>query len=173
MQQLRARQWGDELESVHDWRLPSSTGVVWTRSGSRAADGSWYYITPNGDLFRWHGRSNVLGAIGRPDQTQILRDKTLNGTFVAKFGRPPEHQVQQRLPRRSAEADRARVEESHDGPRGAGRTRGSRAGRCGRSAHSIRTKSDRGSPAAAPSSVSKARCSDRNRTNTSSGLPTI
>ncbi len=88
LQELRARQWGDKLGlyTTGDYHVNwGGLDEKWLMSN----DQSWYYITPNGDLFRWHGRSNVLGAVGRMIKRDILRDKTLKGTFVAKFGRPP------------------------------------------------------------------------------------
>ena len=88
LQERRARQWGDKLDLFATGDYHYNWGGVdekWLKSANQ----SWYYITPNGDLFRWHGRSNVLGGVGRWLKRTILRDKSLNSTFIAKFGRPP------------------------------------------------------------------------------------
>ncbi len=88
LQNLRARQWGDRLGLYTTGDYHQNWGGL-DEKWLMGEDQSWYYITPNGDLFRWHGRSNVLGAVGRIIKRDIFRDKTLKGTFIAKFGRPP------------------------------------------------------------------------------------
>jgi len=88
LQERRARQWGDKLglyTTGNDHFNWGGLDEKWLKGG----DGSWYYITPNGDLYHWHGRSNVLGAMARMFQRHVLRDNSVAGTFVAKFGRPP------------------------------------------------------------------------------------
>ncbi len=86
----RARETGDHLGLY-------TTGNYYTNWGNldekwlRGADDSWYYITPNGELYRWHGRANVLGAMSRMFQRHILGHKTVHGDHVATFGRPPSH----------------------------------------------------------------------------------
>ena len=88
MESIRGRQWGDQLGlyTTGDYHLNwGGLDEKWLKGN----DDAWYYITPNGDLYRWHGRSNMLGAIGRLVKRNILGDLSLNGTFVAKFGRAP------------------------------------------------------------------------------------
>jgi len=88
LQKRRARQWGDQLGLYTTGNEHFNWGGLeekWLKGNG----GVWYYITPNGDLFRWHGRSNVLGALTRMIKRHVLQDKSVKGTFVAKFGRPP------------------------------------------------------------------------------------
>ncbi len=82
------RQWGDKLGLFTTGNYYFNWGGL-DEKWLKGADDSWYYITPNGDLYHWHGRSNVLGALGRMIKRNLLGDKSLHGTFVAKFGRPP------------------------------------------------------------------------------------
>ncbi|WP_182871121.1 efflux RND transporter permease subunit [Rhodopirellula sp. JC639] len=49
------------------------------------ADGKWYYITPNGHLHRWEGRSNAPAGLVRGIK-RSLGTHELQGTFVAAFG---------------------------------------------------------------------------------------
>ena len=49
----------------------------------------WYFITPQGELYRWNGRSNVLGAVQRSFQRGILGKKTAEGELIAQFGKEP------------------------------------------------------------------------------------
>lgn len=88
LQKRRARQWGDQLglyttgDDHFNW---GGLDEKWLKG----ADGWWYYLTPNGDLFRWHGRANALGGMLRFIKRHILRDKSISGRFMARFGRPP------------------------------------------------------------------------------------
>jgi predicted RND superfamily exporter protein len=84
----RGRQWGDQLglyvtgDYFFNW---GGLNEKWLRGTGH----SWYYITPSGELFRWHGSSNIVGALSRLFQRKVLGDISLNGAFVARFGRPP------------------------------------------------------------------------------------
>lgn len=49
------------------------------------ADGKWFYITPNGHLHRWEGKSNGPAALIRGIKRSMGSDE-LEGTFVAAFG---------------------------------------------------------------------------------------
>ena len=88
LEALRARQWGDQLELYTTGDYHFNWGGLEEKWLKGAGD-AWYYITPHGDLYRWHGRANVLGAIGRLIKRNLLGDRSLNGSFVAKFGRSP------------------------------------------------------------------------------------
>lgn len=48
----------------------------------------WYYILPNGELYRWNGANNVLGASSRAFQRNILDDHSIEGELVTTVGRP-------------------------------------------------------------------------------------
>ena len=59
LQETRARQWGDKLGlyTTDDYHLNwGGLDEKWLKGN----DDAWYYITPNGDLYHWHGRSNML-----------------------------------------------------------------------------------------------------------------
>jgi predicted RND superfamily exporter protein len=84
----RARQLGDEigLFTTGDYHLNwGGRGEKWLR----AADQTWYYITPNGELYHWHGRSNVLGALSRLFKRNVMGNKLVEGEYVDTFGSPP------------------------------------------------------------------------------------
>ncbi|MBM4087911.1 MAG: hypothetical protein FJ276_00560 [Planctomycetes bacterium] len=55
----------------------------------RGADGSWYFVTPNGELYRWRGKSNVLQIAGRLIKRHVFGDKSVRGDLIATFGDPP------------------------------------------------------------------------------------
>ncbi len=83
----KARKIGDELGlyTTGDYHLNwGQLDEKWLRG----ADQAWYYLTPNGDLYRWHGRSNVLGATGRIFQRNLLGRRTVTGEFIATVGQP-------------------------------------------------------------------------------------
>ena len=84
----RARETGDRLGLY-------TTGNYYTNWGNldekwlRGADDCWYYVTPNGELYRWLGRANVLGAMSRFFSRHVLGHTTVHGDHVATFGQPP------------------------------------------------------------------------------------
>ena len=84
----RGRQWGDQLglftagDAYDNW---GGLHEKWLQG----TGGSWYYITPGGEFFRWNGRSNLLGMAGRFFQRKILGNMSLDGTLLARFGRSP------------------------------------------------------------------------------------
>ena len=55
----------------------------WLQDG----DGGYYYVTPNGRLFRWDGGSNIVGAAWRA-LTRATGGFKLEGQFIAAFGNP-------------------------------------------------------------------------------------
>jgi predicted RND superfamily exporter protein len=85
---MRARAKGDELglfttgNYFENW---GGRGEKWLK----AADQSWYFVTPNGELYSWAGRSNVLGLMSRMFSRHVLRKKVVDGKLVETFGRPP------------------------------------------------------------------------------------
>jgi uncharacterized protein len=84
----RARQWGDKLLLYTTGDFHQNWGGL-DEKWLRGADQNWYYVTPVGELYRWHGRSDFLGAIGRMIQRGIRGDRSIRGTLVATFGQPP------------------------------------------------------------------------------------
>jgi predicted RND superfamily exporter protein len=84
----RGRQWGDQLglfcagSSYDDW---GGQKEKWFRGTGE----SWYYITPEGDLFRWNGSTHLLGVLGRAIRRTVLGQRALDGTLMASFGQRP------------------------------------------------------------------------------------
>ncbi|KLU02956.1 integral membrane protein [Rhodopirellula islandica] len=83
---VRARELGEELEllppgqDLTDW---GGEGEKWLAS----ADGTWYYITPEGKLFRWEESLNGPAALIRKVK-KSLGSYELQGQFVTAFGDP-------------------------------------------------------------------------------------
>ncbi len=50
--------------------------------------GQWYYITPDGHLYRWEGAMNAVAGVVRRIQ-RSMGTFELQGTFVTAFGEPP------------------------------------------------------------------------------------
>ncbi|MDE0862224.1 MAG: MMPL family transporter [Rubripirellula sp.] len=83
----RAKQVGNELQLL----LAGSDFYNWGGEEEKwlsTPDGQWYYIKPNGHLYRWDEASNGPAAIGRQIRKSLGNYK-LNGTFVTGFGEPP------------------------------------------------------------------------------------
>jgi predicted RND superfamily exporter protein len=49
----------------------------------------WYFITPEGHLYRWTGRSNMLNWLYRTFRQRVLGQTQAQGEMVATFGHPP------------------------------------------------------------------------------------
>jgi uncharacterized protein len=49
----------------------------------------WYFITPEGQLYRWTGRSNMLNWLHRAFRQRFLGQAQAEGELVATFGQPP------------------------------------------------------------------------------------
>ncbi|MFG0266596.1 MAG: RND family transporter [Rhodopirellula sp. JB055] len=83
---VRARELGEELEllppgqDLTDW---GGKNEKWLAS----ADGTWYYITPEGKLFRWEESMNGPAALVRKVK-KSLGNYELQGQFVTAFGDP-------------------------------------------------------------------------------------
>jgi len=69
-----------------DW---GGKGEKWLRGRRSVAEGNreecWYYLLPDGDLFRWEGVDAPLAALGRLLERRY-HGKTLEGTLVHSFG---------------------------------------------------------------------------------------
>lgn len=48
----------------------------------------WYYILPNGELYRWNGANNMLGAASRTFKRNVLNEHSIEGELVATLGPP-------------------------------------------------------------------------------------
>ena len=84
----RAGELGDQLGlcTVGDYH------ENWGRRGEKWLRGDhdlWYFITPEGQLFRWTGRSNMLNWMYRTFQKTVLGQTEAEGDLVATFGLPP------------------------------------------------------------------------------------
>ncbi len=51
-------------------------------------DGRWYYVTPDGKLFRWEGEANVV-QFANSTIKRLVGSQKLGGTFIAAFGGRP------------------------------------------------------------------------------------
>lgn len=49
----------------------------------------WYYVTPQGELYRWAGRSNMLNWMYRTYRRTLLGQTKAEGELVSTFGFPP------------------------------------------------------------------------------------
>ena len=64
----------------------------WGQLGEKWLHGDhdlWYYITPEGRLYRWAGRSNMLNWAYRTFRKTVLGQRQVEGEYVATFGLPP------------------------------------------------------------------------------------
>jgi uncharacterized protein len=80
----RARQLGEELRLL----APADEFTNWGNANERwivSESGVWYFILPNGHLFRWDGKSDMVGGIVRSVQ-RMFSDKPVTGQFVAALG---------------------------------------------------------------------------------------
>ena len=82
--ETKARDLGDELglfatgDYYEDW---GGQGEKWLVGDND----KWYYVTPDGELYRWSGDRNVVGASYRSIERK-LAGKRLDGTYLATFG---------------------------------------------------------------------------------------
>ncbi|TWU62677.1 MMPL family protein [Crateriforma conspicua] len=83
---IRARQLGQEMgllypgEGLNDW---GGLDEKWLQS----ADGGWYYLTPDGKLYRWEGSMTGPAGLVRAVQRAIGRFE-LKGQFITALGPP-------------------------------------------------------------------------------------
>ncbi len=89
----RARALGDRLGLM----VPDDVRLNWGGLQEKWLQGdhqSWYYITPDGSLYRWTGKQNVLDGLTRAFRRYVLGNKRARGEFVARFGKPTtEHET--------------------------------------------------------------------------------
>jgi len=87
LDRARARDIGDDLglgvvpDDYEDW---GGLGERWLQGDK----GVWYYITPDGELFRWKGRNNLVGYLNRTFRRSVLGERAADGELVAKLGQP-------------------------------------------------------------------------------------
>ena len=84
----RAGELGDQLGlcTVGDYHENwGQRGEKWLRGDHDL----WYFITPEGQLYRWTGRSNMLNWMYRTFQQTVLGQTKAEGDLVATFGLPP------------------------------------------------------------------------------------
>ncbi|CAD73043.1 MAG TPA: hypothetical protein DDX19_02885 [Rhodopirellula baltica] len=83
---VRARELGEELELLP----PGQDLTNWGGEDEKwlaSADGTWYYIKPDGKLFRWEESMNGPAALVRKFNKSI-GEYELKGQFVTAFGEP-------------------------------------------------------------------------------------
>ena len=86
-----ARQLGDELELYTAERfreLDNWAGL--NEKWLKDLDGSWYYVLPDGTLYRWSGRENIVNGLLRWFQHDLFGNYQLSGTRLAQFGSLPD-----------------------------------------------------------------------------------
>ncbi len=49
----------------------------------------WYYITPDGELYRWTGRNDVVDAVRRAVRRNVLGNKSIEGEYITRLGSLP------------------------------------------------------------------------------------
>jgi predicted RND superfamily exporter protein len=81
LDRIRAREIGDQfgLCTVGDFHENwGGRGEKWLQGD----DGVWFFITPNGELYRWGGKSNLVGFLVRSVRRTILRNKSVEGQLI-------------------------------------------------------------------------------------------
>ncbi len=87
LERERAREIGDALGlgSVGDYfENWGGLGEKWLLGDKE----QWYFVTPDGELYRWGGRSNLMGWINRTVRRNILGQRSAEGELQARLGRP-------------------------------------------------------------------------------------
>jgi hypothetical protein len=87
LDRVRAREIGDALGlgSVGDYfENWGGSGEKWLRGDKD----HWYFVTPDGELYRWSGRNNLMGWASRSFRRNILGQRSAEGELVATLGRP-------------------------------------------------------------------------------------
>ncbi len=85
LERWRAREIGDHLglallgDDYRDW---AGRDEKWLRG----FDDVWYFLTPEGELYRWLGRSNMMGWLKRTLQRNLLGDRSVEGELVTVIG---------------------------------------------------------------------------------------
>lgn len=91
----RAKQVGNELGLLR----PGTDHLNWGGENEkwlRTASGQWYYLKPNGSLYRWEESSNGPAALSRAVK-RGSGSYQLQGTFVTAFGQAPGDAPDQRM----------------------------------------------------------------------------
>jgi len=87
VERLRARQMGDRLELT-------TTGDYHENWGGRGekwllgAKAQWYFITPEGELYRWSGKPNLVGLTARLARRVFTGENQAQGDLEATWGEP-------------------------------------------------------------------------------------
>ncbi|WP_153556324.1 efflux RND transporter permease subunit [Roseimaritima sediminicola] len=79
-----ARETAEELALM----LPADHHKNWGGRNEKwltSEDGRWYFVTPDGKLFRWEGEANVVQFLVSGAK-RLFRGPQVEGTFVAAFG---------------------------------------------------------------------------------------
>ena len=86
-ERVRARQLGDRLGLLPTGDYHENWGGRRERwlQGSRA---DWYFITPEGELYRWSGAATFPALLWRTAQRIVRGSNTATGELVATFGEP-------------------------------------------------------------------------------------
>ena len=90
-EELRAHRKGDELGLLYTGNYHEDWGEQREKWLLGRKD-QWYFIKRNGDLFRWDGQNNVVEGGKRAVERGAKGKNKAEGTFIAKFGAPPDDQ---------------------------------------------------------------------------------
>jgi predicted RND superfamily exporter protein len=83
----RAREIGDTFglmtagDDYQDW---GNRGEKWLRGDKD----TWFFVTPDGELYRWHGKNNFVGYAKRTLQRALFGNRETEGELIATLGRP-------------------------------------------------------------------------------------
>ena len=86
LERVRAREIGDSLGlgSVGDfYENWGGQGEKWLRGDKD----QWYFVTPDGELYRWSGRNNMMGWLNRSVRRNLLGQRSADGELQATLGR--------------------------------------------------------------------------------------
>ena len=109
----RAGELGDKLglspvgDYFENW---GERGEKWLRGDHDL----WYFVTPEGQLYRWAGRSNMLNWVYRMFQRTVLGQTKADGELVAHVWPPTYAGATQRVSRESGDPDGSDVQVDHD-----------------------------------------------------------
>ncbi len=87
-EEIRAHQTGDELGLLYTGNYHETWGEN-REKWLLGADGQWYFIKREGDLFRWKGQNNIVQGIQLWAKRQIHGRNVADGEYIDTFGERP------------------------------------------------------------------------------------
>lgn len=68
---------GDDQEDYRNWGGEDEKWFL-------GKGNQWFYLLPNGEIYKWDGKSTVLGALGRLSERVFYGGNSINGDYVKK-----------------------------------------------------------------------------------------